>query len=69
MFDRRLPPSCCMRLVNGICMETDAYRFGCYQKINDYVYVYSRLIVAIGIGIAVLEVQRETKNYVNFFFE
>ncbi|UJR14589.1 hypothetical protein I4U23_001584 [Adineta vaga] len=55
LFDRRLPSSCCISLLNGICLESDAYRFGCYQAINEYLHFYSRLIVAVGLGIAILE--------------
>ncbi|CAF4769593.1 unnamed protein product [Rotaria sp. Silwood1] len=55
IYDRHLPLSCCTSLLNGICLEVDAYRFGCYQTINEYVHLYSRLIVAVGIGIALYE--------------
>ena len=55
-FDNRLPPSCCIRLLNGACIEVDSYRFGCYQAINGYIHLYSRLVVAVGMGIALLEV-------------
>jgi hypothetical protein len=37
-------------------MEADSYRLGCYQIINEYIQLYSKLIFAIGIGIALLEV-------------
>jgi hypothetical protein len=37
-------------------MEADSYRLGCFQIINENIQLYSRLIVAIGIGIALLEV-------------
>jgi len=55
VFDHHLPPSCCVRLLNGDCIEADSYRFGCYQAINGYIHLYSRAIVAVGIGIALLE--------------
>ncbi len=58
MFGNRLPPSCCTRLLNGVCIEADSYRLGCFQIINEYVQLYSRLIVAVGIGIALLEVNK-----------
>ena len=45
-------------------METDAYRLGCFQIINEYIQLYSRLIVAIGIGIALVEVNRNKKNII-----
>jgi hypothetical protein len=45
-----------MRLINGICIETDSYQFGCYQAINGYVLLYSKFIVAVGVAIALLEV-------------
>jgi len=55
LFGRRLPPSCCPRLSNGACAEADSYRLGCYRTINEQIQLYSRLIVAVGIGIALLE--------------
>ncbi|CAF3240845.1 unnamed protein product, partial [Rotaria sp. Silwood2] len=55
VFDHHLPLSCCTRLLNGVCLEIDAYRFGCYQAINEYIHLYSRLIVIVGIGIALYE--------------
>ncbi|UJR32180.1 hypothetical protein I4U23_019644 [Adineta vaga] len=55
IFGNRLPPSCCSRLLNGVCIEADSYRLGCFQTINEYVQLYLRLIVAVGIGIALLE--------------
>ena len=56
LFDRHLPPSCCMSLLNGICLEVDAYRIGCYQVVNDHIHFYSKLIVAAGLSIALIEV-------------
>ncbi|CAF1011804.1 unnamed protein product [Rotaria sp. Silwood1] len=55
IFGNRLPSSCCNHLLNGICNETDSYRLGCFQIINEYIQLYSRLIVIVGIGIALLE--------------
>ncbi|CAF0743998.1 unnamed protein product [Adineta ricciae] len=55
LFDRHLPPSCCMSLLNGICLEVDAYRTGCYQAVNDHIHFYSKLIVAAGLSIALIE--------------
>ncbi|CAF1059904.1 unnamed protein product [Adineta steineri] len=56
LYGNRLPSSCCNRLLlNGVCIEADSYRLGCFQIINEYVQFYSKLIVAIGIGIAVFE--------------
>jgi hypothetical protein len=56
MFDRNLPPSCCIRLSNGVCVEAESYKVGCFQEINGYIHLYSRLVVAIGIGLAIFEV-------------
>ncbi|CAF4254948.1 unnamed protein product, partial [Adineta steineri] len=56
LYGNHLPSSCCNRLLlNGVCIEADSYRLGCFQIINEYVQFYSKLIVAIGIGIAVFE--------------
>ncbi|CAF1069070.1 unnamed protein product [Rotaria sordida] len=55
IYDPHLPLSCCNRLLNGVCLEMDAYRFGCYKAINEYIHLYSILIVAIGIVIALCE--------------
>ncbi len=52
-------------------MEVDSYRLGCFQIINEYIQLYSRLIVAIGIGIALLEVKNKiskTKFHFGFYF-
>jgi hypothetical protein len=71
LLGNRLPSSCCNRLLNGICMEVDSYRLGCFQIINEYIQLYSRLIVAIGIGIALLEVKKKiskTKFHFGFYF-
>ncbi|CAF1027438.1 unnamed protein product [Adineta ricciae] len=51
----RLPSSCCNDLFNGACIEAHSYRIGCFTTINDSVQYYARLIVAVGIGIALLE--------------
>lgn len=54
-FDKHLPQSCCNRLLNGICLEIDSYRVGCYRTVNNYVHNYLQVIVAIGIVMAVIE--------------
>jgi len=61
-FDQNLPQSCCHRLLNGICLEVDSYRIGCYQTINNYVHIYSQVIVGIGIAIALIEVTNKKFN-------
>lgn len=64
----QLPLSCCNRLINGICTEKDSYRLGCFQIINEYMQLYSKLIVAVGIGIALLEVNFFRFSFVNNLF-
>ncbi|CAF1336966.1 unnamed protein product [Rotaria magnacalcarata] len=55
IYGNRLPSSCCNILSNGICTESDSYRLGCFQIINDNIQLYSKLIVTVGVGIALLE--------------
>ncbi|CAF0910819.1 unnamed protein product [Didymodactylos carnosus] len=55
LYGKRLPSSCCSRLQNGVCVETDSYGYGCYRNINEQMTTYSHVIIAVGIAVAVLE--------------
>lgn len=55
--DRQLPLSCCNDSFNDVCLENYSHKQGCYQKIDEYIRLYSKLIISIGIGIALFEVK------------
>jgi len=68
LSNNHLPLSCCHQLINGICLESDSYRLGCFQIINEHIQIYSKLVVIVGVAIALFEVNcRDVACFFCFF--